>query len=114
MIYNFQNETEANDFFKFMFVRHPVDRLLSCYFDKVLDVKSNPELTNFRKRVLKRAQASRKARKFNAGQTKTTLDSISELNQTLPTLDDFIEFILSQPLELGTDRLYENKYIQYD
>lgn len=37
------NNPKYNDFFKFTFIRNPLSRLISCYYDKVLAVKSMPD-----------------------------------------------------------------------
>ena len=46
---------EANStYFKFMFVRHPMSRILSCYLDKMVE-GDDPDLPEFRNYVKERA-----------------------------------------------------------
>ena len=59
MNFLFQSEKEfqfsEDHFYKFMFVRHPMERLVSCYYDKMM---TNPHksLRAFRKAVKIRAR----------------------------------------------------------
>jgi hypothetical protein len=61
--FQFANQT----FFKFMFVRHPMDRMLSCYLDKMVDSphRSLPDFRNYvrnegRRIVMKRRRRRRR------------------------------------------------------
>ena len=60
-----QNEKELkfsqDHFFKFMLVRHPMERLVSCYFDKMVN-GTHKSLKGFRKFVKMRAEKIRKER----------------------------------------------------
>ena len=62
----FQNEKELKfsqkHFFKFMLVRHPMERLVSCYFDKMVN-GTHKSLKGFRKFVKLRAEKIRQERK---------------------------------------------------
>lgn len=62
----FQNEKEMKfsqkHFFKFMLVRHPMERLVSCYFDKMVN-GTHKSLKGFRKFVKLRAEKIRQERK---------------------------------------------------
>ena len=49
-------------FFKFMLVRHPMERLVSCYFDKMVN-GTHKSLKGFRKFVKLRAEKIRQERK---------------------------------------------------
>ena len=58
-MFHFQSDKEfefsRDHFYKFMFVRHPMERLVSCYFDKMV---TNPHksLKAFRRAVKIRAE----------------------------------------------------------
>jgi len=69
-----ENEKELKfskeHFFKFMLVRHPMERLVSCYFDKMVN-GTHKSLKGFRKFVKNKAQSIRRIRegKFNKKQS---------------------------------------------
>ena len=48
-------EFSSNHFYKFMFVRHPMERLVSCYYDKMM-VNPHKSLRAFRRAVKMRAR----------------------------------------------------------
>lgn len=74
------NET----YFKFMFVRHPMERLLSCYLDKMVE-STHETLPPYRRHVMATAQRIMKQRAENertrrvAGRGRRTLKSLSTM-----------------------------------
>ena len=69
----FQNEKELSfsreHFFKFMLVRHPMERLVSCYFDKMVN-GTHKSLRGFRKFVKNKAQSIRRNRRDQVNRKK--------------------------------------------
>ena len=57
---------------KFMFVREPMERLASCYNDKMI-VNRSPMLVNWRKHVLQKANFIRGGQK-NSSKTQVSFD----------------------------------------
>merc|ERR1712071_406514 len=71
-----------SSYFKFMFVRHPMERLLSCYLDKMV-TSTHWSLPAFRRYV--QHKASQILGRPATGQTPTGT----------PTFQEFLEFVLS-------------------
>ena len=114
-------EFSRDHFYKFMLVRHPMERLVSCYFDKMVN-GTHKSLKGFRRLVKTTARAIRERRrvKSNENGNRRPLGSYpksnpflgfknskkrlarnassSEMEQkggVIPTLDDFLEYILT-------------------
>jgi len=68
-----ENEKELKfskeHFFKFMLVRHPMERLVSCYFDKMVN-GTHKSLRGFRKFVKNKAQSIRRNRREQVNKKK--------------------------------------------
>jgi len=115
---NLQDFHQANEtYFKFLFVRHPMDRLLSCYLDKMVTSphKSLPPYRRHIKltamKIMKKRQGSKLALpslpKLPAAgihQNTTAKDSVK------PTFEEFLEFILNTNLQ-GVG--YESHWVPY-
>ena len=91
-----QNVTELNEalenYFKFMFVRDPLTRLLSVYFNKAMNTNLT-SIKNFGPDVKRRGgEMIRK-------QNRTVSDADLPENRTLPTFEEFLEFILVSSLD---------------
>ena len=104
---NLQDFHQANEtYFKFLFVRHPMDRLLSCYLDKMVTSphKSLPPYRRHIKltamKIMKKRQGSKlvlpslpKLPAASIHQNTTAKDSVK------PTFEEFLEFILNTNLQ---------------
>ena len=97
---------EANGtFFKFMFVRHPMDRILSCYIDKILDPTQYLWLVHFRQSISKRGRQIIQKRQLGLGLRASiiaTLNGSNTLNSTANvtvTFEEFLEYVLSTDLQ---------------
>ena len=113
---------EANrTFFKFMFVRHPMKRMLSCYMDKMVksEHKSLPPYRIFVKNkgrkiiqdredaaVLKREEIPKQSTSITKNISNVTIDrqqvignQSSNATAIIPTFEEFLEFILSTNLQ---------------
>ena len=91
-----QNATELNEaqenYFKFMFVRDPLTRLLSVYFNKAVNTNLT-SIKNFGPDVKRRGgEMIRK-------QNRTVTDSGFPENRTLPTFEEFLEFIIVSSMD---------------
>ena len=82
-----RNATELvkaqQDYFKFMFVRHPMERLVSCYVNKVEAERKGED--GFSKLVKTKADEIRKSRG----------EKVLDKTDTVTTFDDFIEYALN-------------------
>ena len=94
-----------------MLVRHPMERLVSCYFDKMVN-GTHKSLKGFRRLVKTTAKSIRERRKRKMenramgsypksdpflGYKKRVARNATSLdrNAVIPTLDDFLEYILT-------------------
>ena len=70
------NELKIVDenYLKFLIVRDPLDRLVSCYKDKMVK-NTHWSLANFRRQVKQRANLIRSKRKYRIGQKQSTVES---------------------------------------
>ncbi|KZS20501.1 Uncharacterized protein APZ42_012878 [Daphnia magna] len=75
--FQFANQT----YFKFMFVRHPMDRMLSCYLDKMVD-SPHYSLPAFRNYVKHKARHIMEKRR-RAQQHETSLDNKPQIRKLL-------------------------------
>ena len=104
-------EFSRDHFYKFMLVRHPMERLVSCYFDKMVN-GTHKSLKGFRRLVKTTAKSIRERRKRKIenrpmgsypksdpflGYKKRVARNATSLdrNAVIPTLDDFLEYILT-------------------
>lgn len=100
---------EANEtYFKFLFVRHPMDRLLSCYLDKMVQ-SDHVSLPPYRRYVQKTGRKIIRTRQAKKLRTFTLSKSIKK-EQANPTFEEFLEFILNTNLE-GVG--YESHWVPY-
>lgn len=108
--------SEANEtYFKFMFVRHPMDRLLSCYLDKMVN-SDHVSLPPYRKYVQMMGRKIIRTRRAKQLATSNSLKSPLWNSPTLrrdqanPTFEEFLEFILNTSLQ-GVG--YESHWVPY-
>ena len=91
-----QNATELNEaqenYFKFMFVRDPLTRLLSVYFNKAVNTNLT-SIKNFGPDVKRRGE------EMIRKQNRTVTDSGFPENRTLPTFEEFLEFIIVSSMD---------------
>ena len=88
---------EANGtFFNFMFVRHPMDRILSCYIDKILDPTQYLWLVHFRQSISKRGRQIIQKRQLGLSHnskmnlTKKSSSTLNNLSGNLSLIDESI------------------------
>lgn len=91
-------ESANATYFKFMFVRHPMRRMLSCYMDKMV-VKPYPQLVNFWAEIRNYTKKARYDHQRARQQTIVFFSSTSSNNNDeVPTFEEFLEFVLSTDL----------------
>ncbi len=84
-------------YFKFMFVRHPMRRMLSCYMDKMV-VKPYPQLVNFWAEIRNYTKSVRYQHQGARRQKSIPLSTGFNSNNPIPTFEEFLEFVLSTDL----------------
>ncbi|XP_042870722.1 carbohydrate sulfotransferase 12-like [Penaeus japonicus] len=112
------NKTEAEFhfarkyFFKFLLVRHPFERLLSAYRDKI-ERANHWSLLQFRKHIL----SSLSPKQIETGTKSTAIEQEGEAgietnkaNEDIPTFSDFLEYILRPNL---TDADFSSHWAPY-
>ena len=72
------------EYLKVMFVREPMERLFSCYLDKVVQNK-HKSLKHFRREILRK------------GRFKSSEESDVFLDGFVPTFEEFLNYILETP-----------------
>ena len=114
-------EFSRDHFYKFMLVRHPMERLVSCYFDKMVN-GTHKSLKGFRRLVKTTAKAIRERRRVKSNdngrrplgsypksnpflgfknskkrlaRNASSSESMEQKGGVIPTLDDFLEYILT-------------------
>ena len=92
-----------NIYFKFMFVRHPMSRILSCYLDKMINDISDAELPQITIAIKKQANQIIPHRKHSKSIGKGIARKISSQNDKNGSLlvPNFKEFILETVLALA-------------
>jgi len=93
-----------NTYFKFMFVRHPMSRILSCYLDKMINDISDSELPQITIAIKKKANQIIPQRKHIKSIGKGIARNISSQNDKngsllVPTFEEFLETVLSLALK---------------
>ena len=76
-----------------MFVRHPMERILSCYLDKMV-FSSHKSLPAFRRLVKQRGIQLLRQRNSSNNQIAN-----ATVNNESPTFQEFLEYILSTDLQ---------------
>ena len=103
-------------YFKFTIVRHPMDRLLSCYIDKLLSNKEDVNNSmSFSYHVKKRGKqlAMQTSRQLQVVKDIKTIETKAaaatdrvQLNEILPTFEDFLEFVLATPFSQSKNIIF--------
>ena len=94
---------EANaSYFKFTVVRHPMDRLLSCYIDKLLnnnqtwiDENASKSLPYRLKQRARQLMVNNKRRAGGLNNVNNTPWKEGDNRDIMPTFEEFLEFVLS-------------------
>lgn len=80
-----KTKLKDNDFYKFIFVREPLERLASCFYDKIVTNKAD-SLTKFR---LKIKSMANKINRFNSTSNVTFTEFLQVILKTRPTALNF-------------------------
>lgn len=95
-----QNDKELNfsqeHFFKFILVRNPMERLVSCYYDKMV-TNTHKSLTAFRRNVKLQAARIRRNRKTKIARVKGVYAPVGEYNYNQDEVDDYERTLGSYP-----------------
>ena len=99
---------QSGDYFTFMFVRHPFDRLLSAYRDRILDNFYSYQANKFIPEMLREAGIENRLTKHSKKGQK--LDSLKdEIKESeLPTFEMFLKYIIKHGV--GSDTHW-NSYV---
>lgn len=85
-----------NTFFKFMFVRHPMERMLSCYLDKMV-TSPHSSLPAFRRFV--KQKGAKLVKKHKRKNDRNNKNNRMLATKEQPTFEEFLEFVLSTDLQ---------------
>ena len=102
---------EANGtYFKFMFVRHPMDRMLSCYMEKMVKASHHSSVIRYRKSIRDKGRQiiQKRQSQLSQQQSNSSVD-FKVANESSTTLTQS-----SLPAALTNDSIYSNVTVTFE